>query len=135
MKSVIYSVAALALVGVVAAGTKNEIDPSGQWAPRSGWGGGGGGGGWGQDVSSGLIFVGLPLLLLIPLLFCLPYLLHGGGGGGGHGGWGGGGAGGGGGGGGGGGHGGGGWGGWGRSSDVQRKTDQLTQQILPKLSS
>lgn len=135
MKTVIYSVAALALVGAVAAGTKSDIDPSGQWAARSGWGGGGGGGwGWGSDMSSGLVFVGLPLLLLIPLLFCLPYLLHSGGGGGGHGGWGGhagGGAAGGGGGG-----GGGGWGGWGRSdsgSAIQRKTDQLTQQILPKL--
>lgn len=124
-RSVMYSVAFLALVGAAYAGTK-DMDPSGQWAARSGWGGGGGGGwGWGSDVSSGLVFVGLPLLLLIPLLFCLPYLLHGGHGGGwGHGGGGGGGH-----------HGG--WGGWGRSSDaqstIQRKTDQLSQQILPKL--
>lgn len=116
----------LALVGAAYAGTKTEMDPSGQWAAgRSGWGGWG----WGTDMSSGLIFVGLPLLLLIPLLFCLPYLLHSGGGGGGHGGWGWG-HGGGGGGGGGGGH-----GGYGRSdsSGIQRKTDQLSQQILPKL--
>jgi len=134
MKSILYSVAALALIGAVSAGTKDMTDPSGNWAAaRSGWGGGGGGGwGWGSDMSSGLIFVGLPLLLLIPLLFCLPYLLHSGhgGGGGGHGGWGWGH------GGGGGGGGAGGGGGYGRSdssSPIQRKTDQLTQQILPKL--
>ncbi len=74
MKSILL----LALIGAVAAKT-SELDPSANWTPRSGWGQGGGG--WGGDMQSGLIFVGLPLLLLIPLLFCLPYLLHSGGGG------------------------------------------------------
>jgi len=131
MKAVIC-VVALGLVGLAAAGTKQHAevaDPSGNWAARQGGGGygGAGGWGWGYDVSTGLVFVGLPLLLLIPLLFCLPYLLHGGhhhggighAGGVGHGG---------------------GVGGYGRAdgtspvaATIQRKTDQLTQQILPKL--
>lgn len=120
---VICSVAVgVALIGAAAAGTKSDMDPNGQWAARSGWGGGGGWG-WGSDVSSGLVFVGLPLLLLIPLLFCLPYLLHSGHGHGGGWGWGG--------------HGGaGGGGGYGRSdsgSIVQRKADQIAPQILSKL--
>jgi len=125
---VVISVIALGLIGLAAAGTKQHAevsDPSGNWATAR-QGGYGGGWGWGYDVSTGLVFVGLPLLLLIPLLFCLPYLLHGGHhhGGIGHGV---------------GGHGGG-AGGYGRAdatspvaASIQRKTDQLTQQILPKL--
>ncbi|ODM98604.1 hypothetical protein Ocin01_08076 [Orchesella cincta] len=132
---VVMSVVAIAigLIGCAAAGTKQHADvsdPSGNWgAARQGGGGYGGGWGWGYDVSTGLVFVGLPLLLLIPLLFCLPYLLHGHGHHGGHHG--------------GGGAGGGGYGhagGYGRfrggsaaAATIQRRTDQLTQQILPKL--
>jgi len=121
---------ALCLFGtLVAAGTKQQkspkesqdavSDPSWGGSPRSGWGGGAtsGWGGWGGDYAlQSILFVGLPLLL-VPLLFLWPYLLHGGGGhsSGGGGGW--------------------GWG-WKRSNDdgaFQKKIEQVAQQVLPKL--